>query len=384
MVDRLADWIALVDACYPEGDAASWDAPGLQVGAPDDRVTAVLVALDVTEQVLAEAGEVGADLVLAHHPLLFRPLARLTPATAAGRVALRAAREGVGVLAAHTNADAAVPGTTEPIVDLLGLREVRALDPLPPDDDEVKLVTFVPVDDTHAVVSALSAAGAGVIGEYDHCAFRVEGTGSFRPSPQAHPHLGERGEVNEVVEHRVEVVVPRARLEAAVEALWDAHPYEEVAYDVYPLVPTGVSGKGLGRIGDLPEPVPLGDLADRLATGLPSPHLRLAGDPARTVTRVAACGGAGDGLIGAALAAGAACYVTGDLRHHPTLDALTQGMACIDAGHYATEAAAMPALVDRLQAEAADRGFSARLVASRVPTDPWGTYRPPAVRSEQR
>jgi dinuclear metal center YbgI/SA1388 family protein len=380
MADTIASWTGLVDACYPERDAAEWDASGLQVGDPGAPVTGVLVALDVTEAVLDEAVDVGADLVLAHHPLLFRPLARLTPATAPGRLALRAAQAGVGVLAAHTNFDAAVPGTTEPIVAALGLTGVQPLEPV--HEDELKLVTFVPHEDTPRVLSALTAAGAGVIGEYDHCAFRVEGTGSFRPSAAASPHLGERGEVNEVAEHRLEVVVPRHRLAAAVEALLTAHPYEEVAHDVYPLVPTQLV-KGLGRVGDLPEPTALGDLADRLATALPSPHLRLAGDPGRTVTRVAACGGAGEGLIGATLAARAECYVTGDLRHHVTLDALTQGLACIDAGHHATEAAALPTLVAELERRAADRGLTARLVASRVSTDPWGRYRPPA-RPEER
>ena len=375
MADTIADWTQLVAASYPERDAASWDAPGLHVGDPADPVTAVLVALDVTEAVLDEALERGADLVLAHHPLLFRPLERLTPATASGRLALRAARERIGVLAAHTNFDAAVPGTTEPIVGLLGLEDVQPLEPAPPDED-VKLVTFVPREHTAAVLSALSAAGAGVIGEYDHCGFRSEGTGTFRPSPDAHPHLGERGEVNEVAEHRLEVVVPRAGLDAAVAALWAAHPYEEVAYDVYPLLP-GRSTKGLGRVGTLPEPARLGALADRLATDLPSPHLRLAGDPDRRVTRVAACGGAGDSLIPVALAAGAECYVTGDLRHHPTLDALTQGMACIDAGHHATEAAALPELRARLEASGRAHGLTARLVASALSTDPWGDYRPP-------
>jgi putative NIF3 family GTP cyclohydrolase 1 type 2 len=216
MADAIADWTALVEACYPERDAAGWDAPGLQVGDPEDPVSTVLVALDVTEAVLAEATDVGADLVLAHHPLLFRPLERLTPATASGRLALRAARERVGVLAAHTNVDAAVPGTSEPIVELLDLTDVRPLDPLAPGGGDVKLVTFVPHEDTSRVLAALSAAGAGVIGEYDHCSFRVEGTGTFRPSPAAHPHLGERGAINVVAEHRLEVVVPRDRLDAAV------------------------------------------------------------------------------------------------------------------------------------------------------------------------
>jgi dinuclear metal center YbgI/SA1388 family protein len=379
MADRLADWIALVDHCYPERDAEGWDAPGLQVGDPEDPVRRVLVTLDVTEAVLDEAVAEGADLVLAHHPLLFRPLARLTPATAPGRLALRAARDRVAVLAAHTNLDVAVPGTTDTITQALGLVDVVPLVPGAP-TAQAKLVTFVPVEATDAVIAALARAGAGMIGEYTECTFRVEGTGTFRPSAAADPAVGERERRNEVAEHRLEVVLPAARVAAAVDALAAAHPYEEVAHDVYPLLGAAATGKGLGRLGRLPEPLPLRAVADRLARELPSPHLRLAGDPDRVVERVAACGGAGDSLIGDALAAGADVYVTGDLRHHVTLDALTLGMACIDAGHFATEAPAMVPARRRLAEVAGQRGLSATLLPSRVRTEPWADYRPPASR----
>ena len=377
MNDRLGDWVRLVDRCYPEADAADWDATGLQVGDPADPVDAVLVCLDVTEATLAEAVERGANLVLAHHPLLFRPLQRLTTATAAGRLALRAARAGVGVLAAHTNLDTAVDGTTAPIARLLGLRGTVPLQAAEGGEGDAKLVTFVPPEDTAGVLEALAAAGAGRIGEYSECAFTVRGSGTFRASGAAHPAVGERGRRNTVAEDRLEMVVPRRALPGVVAALRDAHPYEEVAYDLVPLLGAGGVGKGLGLVGDLTEPTPLRALADRLAAGLPAPHLRVAGELDRPVRRVAACGGAGEGLMAAARAAGADVYVTGDLRHHVALDALTAGMAVVDAGHYATEAAALPAFLERLRAAADDDGRSARLLASAVPTEPWADYHPP-------
>jgi dinuclear metal center YbgI/SA1388 family protein len=267
VTDRLRQWMELVDACYAPEQAAPWDSVGLQVGDPDDPVAGVLVSLDVTEAVLDEAHDRDADLVLAHHPLLFRPLPRLTPASAAGRLALRAARSGCAVLAVHTNFDAAVPGTTTPIVDLLGLRDIQPLEPLP---------------DAPAL--------------------------------------------------------------------------------------------GLGRVGMLPEAWSLRQVADRLAGGLPAPHLRVAGPLDRMVRRVAACAGAGDSLIAAALGAGADLYISGDLRHHVTLDALQMGMTLIDAGHYATEAPALPALRERLAAAAAARGLTAGLLASATITEPWSDY----------
>lgn len=382
VTDRLADWVALVDELYPQRDAAEWDATGLQVGDPDDPVDAVLVCLDVTDATLDEAVQAGANLILAHHPLLFRPLQRLTPSTGAGRLALRAVRERVALLAAHTNFDVAQPGTTEPICRILDLRDPRRLVDQGLTEAGVKLVTFVPQGDTAAVLQALAAAGAGVIGEYDHCSFSVAGTGTFRPSSMANPAVGQRGRLNEVTEDRLEIRVPRSRLGAAMAALLTAHPYEEVAYDLYPLAeaPGDESPKGFGRVGRLPEPLALRELADRLAVGLPSPHLRVAGDLDRPVRTVAACGGAGDSLIDAAVGAGADVYVTGDLRHHPALDALAMGLAMIDAGHYATEAPAVATLRDAVAAGAAGRGLSARLLASTVRTEPWAPYAPPASR----
>jgi dinuclear metal center YbgI/SA1388 family protein len=265
--DVLRQWIDLVASCYAPETAASWDAVGLHVGAPDDPVGAAMVSLDVTPAVIDEAVERGANLVIAHHPLLFRPLRRLTPETASGAIALRAARHHVAVLAVHTNFDAAVPGTTEPIVVALGLTDVTPLEPLADDP-----------------------------------------------------------------------------------------------------------GLGLGRMGTLAEATPVRELADRLAKALPAPHLRVAGALDRPVRRVAACGGAGDGLLDSARRAGAELYVTGDLRHHVVLDALTLGLSVIDAGHFATEAAALPALHDRLARAATARGLGARLLASMTTTEPWSDY----------
>ena len=370
MVDTVQGWLDAVDRAYPERDAEGWDAPGLHVGDPGDGVAGVLVALDVTVAVLDEARARGCDLVLAHHPLLLRGLERLTPATAGGRAALHAARLGVAVAAAHTNLDVAHGGTSDPVVDLLALVDVRPLRPTPA-PARVKLVTFVPEDDVARVLDALAGAGAGTIGEYDTCSFRSPGTGTFRPSASANPAVGERERLNEVAEQRLEVVLPRTAARRVVAALLDAHPYEEVAYDLLPLVDEPDPGKGLGRVGRLPAPLPLRDVARRIAEDLPSPHLRLGGDPERVVATVAVCGGAGESLLADARAAGADVYVTGDLRHHVALDAHALGLALVDAGHHATEVAALPAFVARLRTVAAHGGLEAPLLASETSTDPW-------------
>ena len=237
MTDTVGDWVALTDRHWPERDAESWDRTGLQVGDPAAAVSTVLVCLDVTHEVLDEAERIGAQLVLAHHPLLFRPLERLTPSTATGALALRAARAGIALLAAHTNFDVAEGGTSDPVARILGLQDVRPLVPARFGDpgQQLKLVTFVPAEHTDSALAAMSEAGAGVIGEYTSCSFRVSGVGTFRPSAQANPAVGENERLNTEHEERLEILLPRARAAQVIAALRAAHPYEEVAFDLYPL-----------------------------------------------------------------------------------------------------------------------------------------------------
>lgn len=266
MSDTVGAWLDLVHEVYPPSDAADWDHPGLQVGDPAWPVARVLVALDVTAAVLDEAAAHPSSLLLAHHPLLMHPIRSLTPSTAAGSLALRAARAGVAVAAAHTNLDAADDGsgTSDPVVTVLGLTDVLPL-----------------------------------------CA----------------------------------PVTPGAR--------------------------------AMGRVGMLPGPTTLRALARTLADALPAPTTRVCGAPDRIVRRVAVLGGAGTSAIPDAIAAGAEVLITGDVRHHAALDALELGLALIDAGHHATEAAAMPAFAQRIAAEAEQRGLRARVELSTVRTSPW-------------
>ncbi len=370
-VGHVGDWTSMLDAMYPPADAADWDNVGLQVGAADWPVARALVTLDVTSKVVDEAAEVPATLVVAHHPLLFRPLARLTPATAAGRIALTAARAGVAITAVHTNLDVATDGagTSRPIADALELIERRPLTTETRQGGRAKLVTFVPPEAVDTVIDALASAGAGRIGDYERCTFRVLGTGTFRPLEGADPYSGAVGEDSAEQEYRLEVELPTARIGAVVAALLSAHPYDEVAYDLVPLIDGATSGFGI--VGRLPTPQTLAEVAATLRTGLPAPHLRYAGAGERVVSRVACVGGAGDGLVGAALAADVDVYVTGDLRHHVALDALEQGLALVDAGHHATEVAAMPHWIERIANEARTRSLTAPVVASREPTVPW-------------
>jgi dinuclear metal center YbgI/SA1388 family protein len=369
--ETVGDWLRLVHERYPPSTAAHWDNVGLQVGDPAWPVARVLVSLDVTSGVLEEAAAVPDTMVLAHHPLLFRPLARLTPSTASGRLALQAARNAIAVAAAHTNLDVAQDGagTSTPVADLLDLEDVRPLDLDLSDGARCKLITFVPPEAVDAVIDGVSAAGAGRIGEYERCSFRVRGTGTFRPLAGSDPYSGTIGEDAAEEEDRLEVELPTRLAGEVVRALKASHPYDEVAYDLVPMLDG--AEVGLGIVGELPTAQRLEQVAATIRERLPAPHLRYAGDLEREVRRVAVVGGAGDSHIGAAIAAGADVYVTGDLRHHVTLDALEQGLALVDAGHHATEVAAIPAWVERLARDADERGLHAPVVASATPTVPW-------------
>ncbi|CAN5157261.1 Nif3-like dinuclear metal center hexameric protein [soil metagenome] len=380
--DRLDRWCVALWSGYPESDAEGWDQVGLHIGDPrTDVVTGVLVALDVTEAVLDEAAELGANLLIAHHPLFFSPLPRLTPHTASGRLALKAVRQGCAVLAAHTNVDKAARGTSHPAAQVLDLRDTRPIRPLPvdPGTDPVKIVTFVPHEYTDDVIRAMAFDGAGIIGNYTECAFVTPGTGTFRPGLAANPHVGSPGGREQVAEDRVEMVMHRVDVDAVLHHLRDAHPYEEVPYDLYPLVRQDRwSDRGLGLIGTLPQPLPVTEVARRLAEGLPSPHLRLAArDPQQLIRSVGICGGAGDSLIADLINPPKVdLFVTGDLKHHVTLDAMTMGLSLIDAGHFATEDPAMDAVVETLESARGDLGLTVPIHRSRVTTDPWTDWRP--------
>ncbi len=359
---HLWDWLRVLDEWYPPSTAEDWDNVGLQLGAPSWPADRVLLALDPTVGVVGEAADKGCGLLITHHPLLFRPLSRIDLERPTGRAIASALAARVGVIACHTNADVASPGVSDALADALDLDVAGILDETG-GADRVKLVTFVPADATTKVLDAIAGAGGGVIGEYSHCSFRVRGTGTFLPSGRARPAVGEPGALNEVEEDRLEVQVPRDRLGYVVEAMIDAHPYEEVAYDVYPL--TGGGGVGLGRLAAPREALTAAELAERCRERLGAPA-RLAGDPVRHVQTVALCGGSGASLIPAALRAKADAYVTGDVKHHQALDSVAAGLTVIDAGHHATELPFVSHLAGRL----AETGYG-EVLASELSTDPF-------------
>lgn len=365
MSARLSDVVALLEQLHPPAWAESWDAVGLVLGDPAAEVRRVLLAVDPVEAVAAEALEGGYDLLLTHHPLWLRGTTSVAATTPKGRLATALVRAGCGLFVAHTNADVADPGVSDALADTLGLRDLRPLAPRPAEPLD-KLVVFVPTTDADRLLDALAADGAGAIGDYERCAWQTTGTGTFRPLAGASPSIGQVGRIETVDETRLEVVLPREHRSRVLRAMRAVHPYEEPAYDVLELA--AVDGRrGLGRVGELPEPLTLRALTDRAAAVLPATvwGVRSAGDPDLVVRTLAVCGGSGDSLLGQAARSGAQAYLTADLRHHPASEA-PEGLGLLDAAHWATEWPWLAGLATRLAAEA-----RLETTVSRIVTDPW-------------
>jgi dinuclear metal center YbgI/SA1388 family protein len=370
----VGDVIAALEAAYPPALAAEWDAVGLVCGDPAEPVESVLFAVDPVPETVDEA--IGRhQLLVTHHPLLLRGVHGVGADTPKGALLHRLIRGGTALFTAHTNADSADPGVSDALAAAIGLDVSGPLisEPSEPLD---KIVTFIPTGPViTAVHEAMSAAGAGRIGDYSHCSFATAGTGQFKPLEGANPTIGSVGKLERVAETKLEMVLPRARRETVVAALRATHPYEEPAFDVFELAELATS-RGLGRIGTLPEPEPLSAFAARVRAALPETAwgVRAAGDPDRPIRTVAVCGGAGDSALGAATAAGVDAYVTADLRHHPASEHLLAGTvgratpALVDVAHWASEWPWCAQAADVVRTELGDR---VEVAVSTRRTDPW-------------
>lgn len=376
MTTTVADLLRAMALAYPPELAQEWDTGiGLTCGDPGATVRKVLLAVDVDLLTVTEA--IGADvqLLITHHPLLFRPVQSVAADTAKGALLHRLIRGGIAHLACHTNADDAIGGVNDALAAQLGLVDVRPLEPAAEPALD-KIVVFVPVAATEAVLAAVGAAGAGRLGAYTDAAFVGAGTGRFRPGPAATPAVGTVGRLELVEEHRVEVIAPRADRAAVVAALRRAHPYEAPAFDVIELAPRP-GRAGSGRLGRLPEPLSLNEFTALVARRLPpvAAGVRAAGDPARRVADVAVCGGAGGSLLGAAARSGADVFVTSDLSHHVVAEHVADPVrpAVVEVAHWAGEWPWLAAAAGVI--EAATAGTVTTTVSTAC-TDPWTVHQP--------
>jgi dinuclear metal center YbgI/SA1388 family protein len=341
----VADLSTYLEQFAPTETAAEWDNVGLLLGDPASTVTRVMTCLTITPDVVAEAVQEQASLIVSHHPVLFRAAKKVTANTAEGKMILQLARANIAVYSPHTAFDNCTGGINDILCGRLGV-----LNPVPLRPREAgrqcKLVVFVPDSDLGKVSDAVFVAGAGVIGQYNECSYRLAGTGTFFGTDSTNPTVGQRGRREEVAEWRLEVVVPERLLGPVVKAMRKAHSYEEPAFDVYPLKP-GISG-GEGRIGELAAPMSFGDLANTIKGELAANSLQIVGDLGRMVRKISiACGAAGD-FLSDSIRANADVFITGELRFHDALTARGAGIGVVLPGHYATERPAVEELSARL------------------------------------
>jgi len=309
-----------------------YDNSGLIVGDPDTEIKGILICLDCTEEVVDEAEESGHNLIIAHHPIVFRGLKKLTGKNYVERTVIKAIKQNIAIYAIHTNLDNVFNGVNHKIAKKLELKKTKILEPK--NDHLSKLVAFVPQENTLDVLNAIHEAGAGVIGNYDHCSFRVSGTGRYKPNEEANPHIGEKDKTEEVSENRIEAQFPSHIKNGVLNALHKAHPYEEVAYFLQdignydPFV-------GAGVIGELVNPLSTADFLKYLKEKMSLDcirHTNFSGN----IKKVAVCGGTGSFLLSKAISLGADAFVSADFKYHEFFDSENKLMIA-DIGHYESE-----------------------------------------------
>ncbi len=325
--------ISVIEDFAPLALQQSYDNCGLLVGDREQIVEGVLLCLDVTEEVINEAVKKGAGLVIAHHPVIFGSIKKLTGTNFTERVVLKAVRENISIYAAHTNIDSVWGGVNSRISEKIGLKNPEILSPA--GGMLRKLVVFVPGDHVSKVREAVFRAGAGHIGEYDQCSFNLEGEGSFRGSEDSDPFVGKRGSIHFEKEIRVETIFPGFLESRIIESMIRAHPYEEVAYDIYPLQ-NRWDRAGMGMVGDLDSDIDAVLFLKKLKVIFGVKTIRHTKLLQKQIKRVALCGGSGSSLIDAARRSGADIYVSGDFRYHDFFEA-GAGMMIADIGHYESE-----------------------------------------------
>lgn len=369
MTATVYDILTLVGKQAPEGLAADWDRVGLLLGSPRQPVECLLVALEATPAVLEEALTAGAQMLLTHHPLLFQPIKRLNPDNPLDRPIALAIRHDLAVAAAHTNLDAAADGLNAYLAQLLGLSRAEPLT-VTRTQPWLKLTVFVPVGYEDRVREAICQAGGGEIGNYSHCTFQVRGQGTYLPLAGTRPWRGTTASLQRAAEVRLEVVLPEALAPAAVSRLKAVHPYEEVAYDLYPLANPGIA-YGFGRIGEWSSPRSFSEVVGELKRLFQQNRLKISGKPRSRVQRVAICGGSGGDLIPLAWEKAAELYITGDVRYHQVVPFAQEEMAIIDLGHYATEAVFIPEWGRRLEADLEAAGLQVAVKVAEADADPF-------------
>jgi dinuclear metal center YbgI/SA1388 family protein len=365
---RVSDIVGIINKFAPFAFAEEWDNVGLQVGNPAAPAGKIMVALDPCKGAVEAAVADKCQLLLTHHPLIFSPLKKITATDATGFLVSLALKNDLSVVSLHTNYDTADGGLNDLLAARLGLASCEPLR-VTGAEELVKLSVFVPKGYEEVVLASLFSF-SDVIGKYRDCSFQTTGVGTFTPLAGAEPFLGKVGSREFVEETRIEVLIRKANLSAAVNAMLAVHPYEEPAYDLYPLFNKGKQ-RGLGRICRLADATTLGALVVLIKERLALAGVRFVGDRDRQVKKVALCGGSGASLLKEACRQGADVFVTGDIKYHDAREAEALGLALVDAGHFATEILMVEGVAARVAHELGEKGYSAEVVAFKEEREPF-------------
>lgn len=330
---KCSEIINELEQLSPVQYASSWDNIGLLAGRRDKEVKTVFLALDATDEIIEEAIEKKADMLITHHPLIFSPLKKINTDDFIGRRVVRLIQHDISYYAMHTNFDVSTMAGLS--ADYIGLEKQKILKTSYKPDYE-KIVVFVPVQQAGIVREAILEAGGGFIGNYSHCSFNSKGTGTFKPLEGTHPFIGETGTFEQVEEIKIETIVLKEKTPIVIEKMLKVHPYEEPAYDIYPLKNKGEEA-GLGRIGTLPKEMPLSKCAELVKERFHIESVKVFGNLDALVKKAAISPGSGKSVILPSIQEGAQVLITGDIDHHDGIDAVARGLSIIDGGHYGIE-----------------------------------------------
>lgn len=325
--------IKALEKWAPLSDAEGFDNVGLQIGNPKQEINKALITLDVTDEVVEEAINKGANLIITFHPLIFKPLKNITSKNRVSRLVLKCIENKIALYSIHTNLDAQLDGVNAKISEKLGLENRRIL--IPTKDKLFKLIYFVPESSANEVRDAVFMSGAGAIGNYSECSFNTKGTGTFKPMEGANPSLGQTNIRHEENEIKVEVILEHTQIQSAIQAMKSAHPYEEVAYDLIHLSNESTN-KGMGQIGELKKPISEKEFLDVLKKQFNVTCVRHSNLLGKKIKKVAVLGGSGAFGINNAIREKAQAYVTADLKYHDFFLAENQ-IVVFDIGHYESE-----------------------------------------------
>ncbi|MGE5422158.1 MAG: Nif3-like dinuclear metal center hexameric protein [Ignavibacteriales bacterium] len=354
---------SVMEKLAPLSLAENWDNCGLQIGSPGQEINGICVSLDVDEALVDWVAKSEANLIVTHHPLFFHDFKTINYDTVQGNLIRKLVSYGIAVYSAHTNLDSAPNGLNQYLAEKLELKNIDVLGNMRM-EKLYKLVVFVPDVHVEEVRQAINDSGAGFFGNYRDCSFRTPGTGTFRPLKGSQPYMGRRGILEQASEFRLETIVPEGILQQTVAAMLKAHPYEEVAYDIYPLLNKG-RAMSYGRIGELPRPLTMKNLALRVKKKLNIENVRGVGDPSRPLKKIALASGAGSSMIPIAIAEGCDALITGDIKYHEAKDVEESGLVLLDAGHDSVEAS-MVDLVGEYLETAAEKGHWDISISRRV------------------